>query len=85
LHGAGVEAINQALSYSHKNWGYIICPTNRRSYGFNWENWGRIDALEVLDITEKEFNAAKERIVLIGCQCLTFLHIMQVQEVIKSK
>ena len=66
LHGAGVEAINQALSYSYKNWGYIICPTNRRPYGFNWENWGRLDALEVLDITEKEFNVDKDKIYLTG-------------------
>ena len=66
LHGAGVEAINQALSYSPKNWGYIVCPTNRRPYGFNWENWGRLDALEILDITQKEFNVDKDRIYLTG-------------------
>ncbi|MGK9477774.1 prolyl oligopeptidase family serine peptidase [Melioribacter sp. OK-6-Me] len=66
LHGAGVEAINQASSYGHKNWGYIVAPTNRRPYGFNWENWGRIDALEVLEIALKKFNIDEERVYLTG-------------------
>jgi len=66
LHGAGVEAINQANSYDHKNWGYIVAPTNRRPYGYNWENWGRIDALEVLDIAKKEFNIDSHNVYLTG-------------------
>lgn len=66
LHGAGVEAINQAGSYYRKNWGYIVSPTNRRPYGFNWENWGRIDALEVLDIVRKKFEVDENRIYLTG-------------------
>ncbi len=66
LHGAGVLALNQANAYYHKNWGYIICPTNRRPYGYDWENWGRQDALEVLKITEKEFNPDPSRIYLTG-------------------
>ncbi|MEG8945648.1 prolyl oligopeptidase family serine peptidase [Rosettibacter firmus] len=66
LHGAGVEAINQAHSYGHKNWGYIVAPTNRRPYGFNWENWGRIDALEVLELAIKKFNIDENRIYLTG-------------------
>jgi poly(3-hydroxybutyrate) depolymerase len=66
LHGAGVEAINQAKSYSSKNWGYIVAPTNRRPYGYNWENWGRLDALEVLAIAEKKFNIDNDRVYLTG-------------------
>ncbi len=66
LHGAGVEAINQANAYYHKDWGYIVCPTNRRPYGYDWENWGRIDALEVLNIAKKEFNVDQSRIYLTG-------------------
>ncbi len=66
LHGAGVEAINQAEAYYHKDWGYIVCPTNRRPYGYDWENWGRQDALEVLNITKKEFNVDRNRIYLTG-------------------
>jgi dienelactone hydrolase len=66
LHGAGVEAINQAQSYGHKNWGYIVAPTNRRPYGYNWENWGRLDALEVLDLSKKKFGIDEERVYLTG-------------------
>lgn len=66
LHGAGVEAINQAQAYGHKNWGYIVAPTNRRPYGYNWENWGRIDALEVLEIAKKKFEIDPNRVYLTG-------------------
>lgn len=66
LHGAGVEAINQAQAYGHKNWGYIVSPTNRRPYGYNWENWGRLDALEVLDIAKEKFNIDENRVYLTG-------------------
>lgn len=66
LHGAGVEAINQAQAYGHKNWGYIVAPTNRRPYGYNWENWGRMDALEVLDIAKNKFNIDEDRVYLTG-------------------
>jgi poly(3-hydroxybutyrate) depolymerase len=66
LHGAGVEAINQANAYSHKNWGYIVCPTNRRPYGFNWENWGRLDGLEVYNIAMNKFGIDENRVYLTG-------------------
>ncbi len=66
LHGAGVEAINQAGSYYPKRWGYLVAPTNRRPYGFSWEDWGRLDALEVLNLAEKEFNIDEGRVYLTG-------------------
>jgi dienelactone hydrolase len=66
LHGAGVEAINQAQAYGHKNWGYVVAPTNRRPYGYNWENWGRMDALEVLKIAKEKFNVDESRVYLTG-------------------
>lgn len=47
-HGAGVEASGQAEAYGAKSWCHIVCPTNRRPYGFDWEDWGRLDAMEVL-------------------------------------
>ena len=49
LHGASVAAMNQANCYAPRDWCTIICPTNRRPYGFSWEAWGRIDALEAMD------------------------------------
>jgi Prolyl oligopeptidase family len=66
LHGAGVIALNQANAYYHKNWGYIVCPTNRRPYGYDWENWGRVNALEVLNIAKKKFDVDPDRIYLTG-------------------
>lgn len=66
LHGAGVEAINQASSYAPKSWATIVCPTNRRPYGFNWEDWGRTDALEVLSLAKKQFHCDESRVYLTG-------------------
>ncbi|MBK7978907.1 MAG: prolyl oligopeptidase family serine peptidase [Ignavibacteriae bacterium] len=66
VHGASVEAINQAGSYSNKEWGNIVCPTNRRPYGFNWEDIGRIDAMEVLNIAKQKFHPDENRIYLTG-------------------
>ncbi|MBN1558917.1 prolyl oligopeptidase family serine peptidase [candidate division KSB1 bacterium] len=66
VHGAAVEAINQASSYHSKSWAHIVAPTNRRPYGFNWEDWGRMDALEVLDIAQETLNIDSSRIYLTG-------------------
>ena len=54
LHGAGVPA-RQAHHYAAREWCYIVSPTNRREFGFDWEDWGRIDALEVLAEAERLF------------------------------
>lgn len=48
LHGAGVDAKRQAACYKPKTFAHVVAPTNRRPYGFDWEDWGRIDALEAL-------------------------------------
>ncbi len=48
LHGAGVRSLNQARAYSRKRDLWIVAPTNRREYGFDWQDWGRKDAYEVL-------------------------------------
>jgi hypothetical protein len=48
LHGAGVEASGQAACFTPKSWTHVIAATNRRPFGFDWEDWGRLDALEVL-------------------------------------
>lgn len=66
VHGASVEAINQASSYGPKNWCNIVSPTNRRPYGFDWEDWGRIDALEVLEHAKATLGYDPERVYLTG-------------------
>jgi len=66
LHGASVEAIGQAEAYSQKNWGTLVAATNRRPFGFDWEEIGRLDALEVLQIARQEFQPDPSRIYLTG-------------------
>jgi hypothetical protein len=62
VHGASVEAIGQADAYSPKSWGHLVAPTNRRPYGFDWESWGRLDALEVLALAEAQLHPDPQRI-----------------------
>ena len=66
LHGAGVEAIGQADAYSPKTWGHLVAPTNRRPYGFDWEDWGRLDALEVLEAAQARLHTDPARTYLTG-------------------
>ena len=66
LHGAGVEASGQARAYGAKPWCDIVCPTNRRPFGFDWEDWGRIDALEVLDDAMRHLGSDRHRVYLTG-------------------
>jgi len=48
LHGAGVDAFGQARSYSARPDFQVVAATNRRPFGFDWQDWGREDAYEVL-------------------------------------
>jgi dienelactone hydrolase len=66
LHGAGVEAIGQARAYGSKDWAWIVAATNRRPYGFDWEDWGRLDALEVLAEATRLYRPDPARIYLTG-------------------
>ena len=66
LHGASVEAMGQADAYEPKSWGYIVCPTNRRPYGFDWEDMGRLDALEVFELAKKRYQTAPSQSYLTG-------------------
>lgn len=66
LHGASVEGIGQAEAYASKSWAHIIAPTNRRPYGFDWEDWGRTDAMEVLADAQKRYRTEPARTYLTG-------------------
>jgi pimeloyl-ACP methyl ester carboxylesterase len=66
LHGAGVEALGQVNAYRQKDWAFVVAPTNRRRFGFDWQDWGRLDALEVLDQVEKSFPIDTNRVYLTG-------------------
>jgi dienelactone hydrolase len=65
-HGASVEAMGQADAYASKTWGYLVAPTNRRPYGFDWEDWGREDALEVLNLAQAKFQTDPAQTYLTG-------------------
>ncbi len=66
LHGAGVEAKGQAASYGHMDWAYVVAATNRRPFGFDWEEWGRLDAVEALDTAIASYPIDPNRVHLTG-------------------
>jgi len=66
LHGASVEGQGQAQAYKGKDDVTLVAPTNRRPYGFDWEEIGRLDALEVLGLAERTIPHDPERVVLTG-------------------
>ncbi len=65
-HGAGVKAENQIKSYSQKDWAFVVAPTNRRRFGFNWQDWGRLDFLEVYEDVKKHYHIDENRVYLTG-------------------
>jgi pimeloyl-ACP methyl ester carboxylesterase len=66
LHGAGVRAEGQVDAYKPKPWAFVVAPTNRRPFGFDWQDWGRLDALEVLDIALETMPIDPARVYLTG-------------------
>lgn len=66
VHGASVEAQGQAEAYSAKDWCWVVAATNRRPYGFDWEDWGRMDAMEVLDHVQAKYGTDRRRTYLTG-------------------
>jgi pimeloyl-ACP methyl ester carboxylesterase len=66
LHGAGVEGRGQAACYAARDWAHVVAPTNRRPFGFDWEDWGRLDALEVLDLASTALGTDQRRTWLTG-------------------
>ncbi|MBL8760658.1 MAG: prolyl oligopeptidase family serine peptidase [Phycisphaerae bacterium] len=55
LHGASVEGSGQAACYPALDWAHVAAPTNRRPFGFDWEDWGMLDGLEALDAARAVF------------------------------
>jgi predicted esterase len=66
LHGAGVEGDGMVDSYEARDWAFIVCPTNRRPFGFDWQDWGRLDALEVLDQAFNRYHIDPNKVYLTG-------------------
>ncbi len=66
LHGAGVGAKGQAGAYGPRDWAYLVAPTNRHPFGFDWEEWGRANALATLDHALERYTIDRTRIHLTG-------------------
>jgi dienelactone hydrolase len=66
LHGAGVGAPGQARAYEPKEDAYVVAPTNRRRFGFDWQDWGMLDALECLEHLLATEPIDPDRVVLTG-------------------
>jgi pimeloyl-ACP methyl ester carboxylesterase len=65
-HGAGVDCDGQVEAYSPKDWAYVVAPTNRRPFGFDWQDWGRLDFLEVLENAMSKLAIDENRVILTG-------------------
>jgi dienelactone hydrolase len=66
LHGASVDCMDQARAYAPKPDFWIVCPTNRGRFGFDWQDWGRLDAYEVLADALKVTGVDPRRVYLTG-------------------
>jgi poly(3-hydroxybutyrate) depolymerase len=66
LHGASVQGEGHTSAYSRKKWAYVVGPTNRRRYGFDWEEWGRFNGLASLDHAMETFNIDERRVYVTG-------------------
>lgn len=66
LHGAGVRPMNQINSYARKPDLWTVAPTNRRPFGFDWQDWGRLDAYEVLADALALSGVSRDHVALTG-------------------
>jgi len=66
LHGAGVDADGQVGCYAPKDWAYVVAPTNTRPFGFDWQDWGRRNAIETLEDAMLRYSIDSERVLLTG-------------------
>ncbi len=67
LHGAGVDGARAGAGVRPaRRFDAIVCPTNRRPFGFDWEDWGRWDAQDVLQATWGDLLRDPSRVYLTG-------------------
>ncbi|QDU68536.1 prolyl oligopeptidase family serine peptidase [Engelhardtia mirabilis] len=66
LHGASVAPRNQMGAYAPEPGLWIVAATNRRPYGFDWQDWGRADAYEVRDAFRGRVAIDPTRLYLTG-------------------
>ncbi|KJR41581.1 Peptidase S9, prolyl oligopeptidase active site region domain protein [Candidatus Magnetoovum chiemensis] len=66
LHGAGVESDTHLSGHAQRSDVFIAAPTNRRPFGFDWQDIGRADFQEVYSIIMNTYNIDKSRVYLTG-------------------
>jgi dipeptidyl aminopeptidase/acylaminoacyl peptidase len=66
LHGAGVDSFAQVTCYSQRSDFLIIAPTNRRPFGFDWQDWGRLNAFEALEMGARWMHLGETQVYLTG-------------------
>jgi len=66
LHDVGTDCREQIDQYEAKDWAHVVAPQGRRPYGFDWEDWGRIDALEALADARTHYPSDPRRTDLTG-------------------
>jgi dienelactone hydrolase len=66
LHGAGVHAPDQAAAYAPKEGLWIVAPSNRGRFGFDWQDWGRRDAYDALAHALAASGVDRRRVALTG-------------------
>jgi len=66
LHGASVSGEGHGSTYGRREWIHVVAPTNRRPFGFDWEDWGRMDAMEVLEHAMSSLPVDPTRVHLSG-------------------
>jgi predicted esterase len=66
LHGASCDPEPQVASYAPKDWAFVVAPTNTRPYGFDWQDWGRRNAINTLDEILARHPIDPDRVLLAG-------------------
>lgn len=66
LHGAGSKGLWHLGLFKAKDWAFFVGPNNRRNFGFDWQDWGRLDALEVLGTVKERYPINPDRVQLTG-------------------
>lgn len=66
LHGAGVEAERHAACFEPQPDLVVVAPTNRRPYGFDWQDWGRLNLYETIFPMMAALRVDQGRIYLTG-------------------
>jgi len=66
LHGALRSPRQYLAEMEPKSWAHVIAPAGRRPHAFDWEDWGRRDALEAVEDFTQQTPVDMQRIYLTG-------------------